>query len=397
MNFNNTHNTDVRWFTRSITILTALALVISVTFIVSVPNARASVSSAMIGDSITVSVSSQLRSAIPGLRIDAEVSRPFSHAQSALSRINASGVPDVLIVALGTNNGVSTSQIDSFIASASGSGIDQIVLVNVRVPRDYEAPTNNVLASAAARYDYVSLANWYSLANPHDEWFTSGGYHLSATGKPHFVSLVAGAHGRAAAKVSSPTTTAAPTTTVAPTTTSTIVASSTTLPSTSTTLPASSTTIPRSSITSTTVPQPVTTTIAPTTTIPVSTTTTIISSTTTTTSPSDSKLKVASLVGWKLPQALAKVRASGAIPRVTFVPSTRHLGTVVAASSTSAFIDLKVSNTRLLSGKIFADFQELPSSPYGFTFVNVTSFEGEPMMILKAVRFTFFSRIPLFI
>lgn len=144
---------------------------------------------AMIGDSITWQATAWLETAIPGIRVDADFGRPFSHADAVLTTILAGGTPDVLIVALGTNPPVSLSQVDAFMARTGG--IEHVVFVNIRIPRDWEIPTNELINSLPHRYDKVSVVDWNTYSNARPWVFNPSGFHLSDEGKPEFANLVA--------------------------------------------------------------------------------------------------------------------------------------------------------------------------------------------------------------
>ncbi|MGB5431775.1 MAG: hypothetical protein WBO21_02095, partial [Acidimicrobiia bacterium] len=147
----------------------AAALVASVFFVGTPVVQSAGVSYAMIGDSITWQVTDDLREMIPGIRGSGPVGdreefgvigRTFSKADDALASIKAKGVPDVLIVALGTNPPLSLSQIESFMARTGG--ITRVIFVNIRIPRDWEASTNALINSLPQRFNNVTVVDWYS-------------------------------------------------------------------------------------------------------------------------------------------------------------------------------------------------------------------------------------------
>ncbi len=155
-----------------------------------IANARAaSITFAMIGDSITWQATADLEAAIPGIRIDSDFGRPFSHAAEVLDRILVSGTPDVLIVALGTNPPLSIAQVDEFMGLTSG--IEHVVFVNTRIPREWEAEINNVINNLPLRYEKVSVVDWYGYSATRPFVFNPSGFHLSDEGKPIYANLVA--------------------------------------------------------------------------------------------------------------------------------------------------------------------------------------------------------------
>ncbi len=143
-----------------------------------------------IGDSIMVAATGDLEAVVEGIILDAEVGRPFRDAVPALERYLATNPePDILVVALGTNAGASAGQIDELMVAADG--IDRVIFVNVRVPRPWEAATNEAIADAADRYDNVEIVDWYGSSGGNARLFRSDGYHPSAIGSELWSNLIA--------------------------------------------------------------------------------------------------------------------------------------------------------------------------------------------------------------
>jgi lysophospholipase L1-like esterase len=94
------------------------------------------------------------------------------------------------VVELGTNGTVTASDFDAMMQAASG--VSRVVFVNVDVPRSWEAADNAVLAEGVARYPGTALlADWYTLASAHPEWFTPDQVHLQPAGAQALADLVA--------------------------------------------------------------------------------------------------------------------------------------------------------------------------------------------------------------
>jgi hypothetical protein len=66
----------------------------------------------------------------------------------------------------------------------------RVLLVNVSVPRSWEAATNEALADCAARFD-AELVDWSAVAD--DSVLASDGYHLSSDGFGVFATTIAAA------------------------------------------------------------------------------------------------------------------------------------------------------------------------------------------------------------
>lgn len=114
-----------------------------------------------IGDSVMLASGVQLAAALPGISIDAQVSRQVSAGLPIVHRLAAAGrLRPVVVFALGTN-GTFTSQQMRQLIRAIGPHRD-LVLVNTYEARSWEAGVNRVIAAAARRYPNVVMANWFA-------------------------------------------------------------------------------------------------------------------------------------------------------------------------------------------------------------------------------------------
>lgn len=143
-----------------------------------------------IGDSIMVAATEALVSHDPDILIEAETGRRFSKGLRVLEDLlDESSAPDTLVFALGTNNGASVDEIDALVAL--GEGINEIILVNVVVPRGWEQETNSTILQAAAAHSTISFVDWNATANGEKALFRSDGYHPSADGALVWAEMIA--------------------------------------------------------------------------------------------------------------------------------------------------------------------------------------------------------------
>jgi hypothetical protein len=78
---------------------------------------------------------------------------------SILRQLAARGqLRPMVVVALGTNGGVTTDQVHQLMQIVGSKR--EVILVNTFVPLQYEQPTNTALAAATRTYPNVVLANW---------------------------------------------------------------------------------------------------------------------------------------------------------------------------------------------------------------------------------------------
>jgi hypothetical protein len=146
-----------------------------------------------IGDSLMVGATAELVDSYPGIIIDAKEGRSFSAGFDVLEKRLATDTPDVVVYALGTNNGATSNQIESVMDLATG--VDEVIFVNVVVPRVWQSGTNLAMLEASGTYDNVSFVDWHAASAGTSEFFRSDGYHLSSIGIERWVDLIVSATG----------------------------------------------------------------------------------------------------------------------------------------------------------------------------------------------------------
>jgi hypothetical protein len=136
-----------------------------------------------VGDSIMLSASSEL--ADYGFDTNAEVGRQFSAGVGVVKRLAIHDkLPRNLVVHLGTNGPVDPADCAALIASAPKR---QVYLVNVRVPRDWEADVNETLRACASGHHL----DWWKKSGRHlDEWLAKDGYHVTAEGQAAYAAWI---------------------------------------------------------------------------------------------------------------------------------------------------------------------------------------------------------------
>jgi hypothetical protein len=139
-----------------------------------------------VGDSVMLGASSALSRQFPGIAIDAKVGRQFSEGVEIVSALAALGtIPGTVVVHLGTNGTVSPARCDELMGLLAGK---RVVLVNVHVPRPWEAQNNDVLAACAARHG-ATIVDWHTNA----VGLAPDGYHLGGSGPDAYATLIAAA------------------------------------------------------------------------------------------------------------------------------------------------------------------------------------------------------------
>src|SRR5580692_7797896 len=134
-----------------------------------------------IGDSVMLDYQDPLQTSIPGINVNASVSRQWSEGESILQTLKADGQLGAdVVVALGTNGPITDTDFDNMMAILGGAS--RVVFVNVHVDRPWQDPNNAVLASGAGRYPNVVVADWATLAAQNPQWFGADGTHLAIDG-----------------------------------------------------------------------------------------------------------------------------------------------------------------------------------------------------------------------
>ncbi len=134
-----------------------------------------------IGDSVMLDYQTALEQDVPGTTVDASVSRQWSAGETLVQQLKASGqLGAVVIIGLGTNGPITTSDFDAMMTQLSGAS--RVVFVNVHVDRTWQDPNNAVLAAGVARYPNAVLADWNTLASQNPSWLYSTATHLPING-----------------------------------------------------------------------------------------------------------------------------------------------------------------------------------------------------------------------
>jgi hypothetical protein len=145
-----------------------------------------------VGDSVLLASAVQLTAALPGISINAQVSRQVSAGLSIVQRLAAAGrLRPVVVFALGTN-GTFTSQQMRQLVRAVGPHRN-LVLINTYEARSWEAGVNRVIAAAASRYPNVVMANWFATIEHRTSLLWPDRVHPQPSGARLYARMVAAA------------------------------------------------------------------------------------------------------------------------------------------------------------------------------------------------------------
>jgi hypothetical protein len=134
-----------------------------------------------VGDSVMLDYQDPLQASIPGIDVNAAVSRQWAEGEWILQVLKDEGQLGAdVIVALGTNGPITDTDFDDMMTILGGAS--RVVFVNVHVDRPWQDPNNAVLVNGAARYPNVVIADWATLAAQNPQWFGPDGTHLAIDG-----------------------------------------------------------------------------------------------------------------------------------------------------------------------------------------------------------------------
>jgi len=134
-----------------------------------------------VGDSVMLDYQQELEADVPGIDVEAAVSRQWYTGVSIIQQLKAEGqLGAQVVVALSTNGPITDSDFDQMMSVLQGAS--RVVFVNDHVDQPWQDPNNQVLAAGAARYPNVVIADWATLAAANPSWFGSDGTHLAING-----------------------------------------------------------------------------------------------------------------------------------------------------------------------------------------------------------------------
>jgi peptidoglycan/LPS O-acetylase OafA/YrhL len=145
-----------------------------------------------VGDSVLLASAVQLTAALPGISINAQVSRQVSVGLSIVQRLAAAGrLRPVVVFALGTNGTFTAEQMRQLVRAVGPHR--ELVLINTYEARSWEAGVNRVIAAAARRYPHVVMANWFATIEHRTSLLWPDEVHPQPSGARLYARMVASA------------------------------------------------------------------------------------------------------------------------------------------------------------------------------------------------------------
>ena len=116
-----------------------------------------------IGDSVMLAAAPTLEAQLPGVSIDAVVSRHLGTASGILQAdLDAGTLRKIVVIGLATNGPIDRSMLEQLRAQIGPQR--ELILINAQAPRNWIDPNNAILSAFAQSYRNVELANWHDAA-----------------------------------------------------------------------------------------------------------------------------------------------------------------------------------------------------------------------------------------
>ncbi|MDO9590522.1 MAG: acetyltransferase, partial [Microcella sp.] len=142
-----------------------------------------------IGDSVMLAAAPQLQARLPGIAIDAVVSRQMRQAPDIVRSLAArDALRPIVIVHLGTNGSIDPTTLHEIRAAIGPDR--QLVLVSAQAPRDWIPGVNRHLVAFAADYRQVVIADWKEAITPRLDLLARDQVHPGTTGGRVYASAV---------------------------------------------------------------------------------------------------------------------------------------------------------------------------------------------------------------
>ena len=150
---------------------------------------QAKIPPVVFGDSVVLGARESLKAVLGDISIDAAVSRqPEEIAERIRVRRDERRLGPDVIIHMGTNGIVQEEDLKPILEELQDR--NRVVVVNVRVPRVWMKPTNEMISSLVAQYPNARLADWNSVSKGKKGYFAPDGVHLTKTGAKVFGNLV---------------------------------------------------------------------------------------------------------------------------------------------------------------------------------------------------------------
>ena len=142
-----------------------------------------------IGDSVMLGSKYLFDKQLPKMELHATVAWQAADVLKELTRLKEAGeLRDVVVLHVGTNGYVTEDQFNKILTLLSDR--KRVVLINLRAPRRWIDPNNELIDRLMPLYPNVVLADWRAVSAEHKEWFTKDGVHPRPVGQRAYVAEI---------------------------------------------------------------------------------------------------------------------------------------------------------------------------------------------------------------
>jgi peptidoglycan/LPS O-acetylase OafA/YrhL len=141
------------------------------------------------GDSVLLGAGPALASRTRHLDLDAVEGRQAYDVLNDITKDQHKGTLEpYVLIHVGDNGIISPDQLDSTLRALSGA--TRVLLMTVRVPREWQDPNNNTIRSVGKRYDNVTVVDWHGESGHSHKWLYPDGLHLTSDGAAAYARIV---------------------------------------------------------------------------------------------------------------------------------------------------------------------------------------------------------------
>jgi hypothetical protein len=143
-----------------------------------------------VGDSVMLGAAREMQRVMPGLTVDAKVSRQMAAAIEVVrQRRKTSPADRFVIVHVGANGFVRPGQFDELMQLLKD--VPRVIVFNLKEPRRWEEANNLIIADTVRRFPNAMLIDWRSIGLDHPEYFGKDGIHIGIAGARAYALLIA--------------------------------------------------------------------------------------------------------------------------------------------------------------------------------------------------------------
>ena len=133
-----------------------------------------------------------LEAKIPGIHVDAVVSRQFGNGIDLIRALKESGqLSPIVVIHLGTNGVITDGHMEALKPLLADR--QKVIFLNLFVPRSWQNGDNAEIQKYVPQFPNGTLINWNGEGSTHPELFYGDHIHVKPEGQIHYADLVAAA------------------------------------------------------------------------------------------------------------------------------------------------------------------------------------------------------------